>query len=128
MDMTQALAALGQDSRLAALRLLIAHAPAPLPAGQIALQLEMRQNTMSRHLGILQAAGLIAGLREGREIRYGLAPGGLEALRDGLLALIAPGLPPAPEPASEPAPAVTEKPGKKRKKDGKKKKKRKKGD
>jgi len=65
-----ALAALGQETRLDVFRLLVRHAPAGLPAGEIAERLGVVQNTMSAHLGVLARAGLIAARRTGRVVDY----------------------------------------------------------
>lgn len=73
MDTTDALTALGalsQVSRLDAFRLLVRHEPTGLPAGDVARLLDVPQNTMSTHLGILQRAGLVKAERKGRNIVY----------------------------------------------------------
>ncbi|MGV8854073.1 MAG: ArsR/SmtB family transcription factor [Devosia sp.] len=73
MESNQALdvfTALSQATRLHAFRLVIAHEPDGLPAGDIARQLDVPQNTMSTHLAILNRAGLIAAERQGRSIVY----------------------------------------------------------
>ena len=62
--------ALSQATRLDAFRLIMAHEPAGLPAGAIARQLDIPQNTMSTHLAILTRAGLIEAERQGRSIVY----------------------------------------------------------
>lgn len=65
-----ALAALGQDTRLEAFRLLLRAGQAGMPAGAIAAELATVQNTMSAHLKVLDQAGLVRAEREGRVIRY----------------------------------------------------------
>jgi DNA-binding transcriptional ArsR family regulator len=65
-----ALAALGQETRLEVFRILVKAGAEGLPAGEIAARLGAVQNTMSAHLKILSAAGLIAAERDGRTIRY----------------------------------------------------------
>lgn len=88
MDMTHALAAfdaLGQPSRLAVFRLLVQTGPAGMAAGDIARQLDLRANTLSTHLAILQAAGMISAAREGRSIRYAADMAGLRAILAWLL-------------------------------------------
>jgi len=62
--------ALSQATRLDAFRLIMAHEPEGLPAGAIARQLDIPQNTMSTHLAILARAGLIEAERQGRSIVY----------------------------------------------------------
>lgn len=64
------LSALAQPTRLSAFRLIVAHEPAGLPAGDVARLLGVPQNTMSTHLAILARAGLIVSERQGRTIVY----------------------------------------------------------
>lgn len=66
----QALAALAQDTRLAAYRLLVEHAPVGLPAGQIAERLGIPPASLSFHLKELLRAGLIAPSQKGRFVWY----------------------------------------------------------
>ena len=83
MDTETALAAfeaLSQETRLAALRLLVKAGPAGMPAGTIADRLDCRQNTMSSHLQSLKRAGLIDAARDGRSIRYSANYKGMRAL------------------------------------------------
>jgi ArsR family transcriptional regulator len=75
-----ALAALAQPTRLAAFRLLLRHEPEGLAAGELARALEVPQNTLSTHLAALARAGLAAGERRGREVRYRARLEGLRAL------------------------------------------------
>lgn len=73
MDRTNALAAftaLSQGTRLDAFRLLIRAGREGMAAGEIASALDVRQNTMSTNLSLLQGAGLIRSERQGRSIRY----------------------------------------------------------
>lgn len=73
MDMKAAIDALGalaQETRLQAFRLLIESGRRGLPAGTIARKLGVPHNTMSSHLAILQAGGLLSSAREGRSIIY----------------------------------------------------------
>lgn len=65
-----ALAALAQATRLQAFRLLVAHEPAGLAAGDIARLIGVPQNTLSAHLALLAHAGLVRGERRGRSIIY----------------------------------------------------------
>jgi len=62
--------ALSQATRLEAFRLITAHEPQGLPAGEIARRLDVPQNTMSTHLAILARAGLISSERQSRSIIY----------------------------------------------------------
>ncbi len=65
-----AFAALAQHTRLDVFRLLIKAGPEGMAAGDIADALDVRQNTMSANLSVLQQAGLLRREREGRSIRY----------------------------------------------------------
>ena len=65
-----ALAALSQETRLAAYRLLVRHAPEGLPAGQIAEQLDIAPASLSFHLKELTRAGLIVARPDGRFVWY----------------------------------------------------------
>jgi len=85
LEALEALTALGHQTRLDVFRLLVQAGPAGLPAGGIAEALEVRQNTMSSHLGILTRAGMITKLREGRVIQYSAH---YEGMRELLLYLL----------------------------------------
>ncbi|WP_308917270.1 helix-turn-helix transcriptional regulator [Jannaschia sp. LMIT008] len=69
-DALRAFAALGQRSRLDALRLLVRAGPEGIAAGEIARALDQRQNTLSTNLAILRDAGLLHSARDGRSVRY----------------------------------------------------------
>jgi DNA-binding transcriptional ArsR family regulator len=73
-----ALAALAQGTRLDAFRLLVRNEPEGLPAGEVARQLDVPQNTMSAHLGVLARSALVRSERRSRVIVY---RADLEALR-----------------------------------------------
>jgi ArsR family transcriptional regulator len=75
-----ALGALAQRTRLDVFRLLVRHELAGLAAGEIARQLDVPQNTMSAHLGILARAGLVRSQRHSRSIVYRADLDGLRAL------------------------------------------------
>ena len=64
------LTALSQQTRLKAFRLLVAHEPAGIAAGEVARLLDVPQNTMSTHLATLADCGLIRGERQSRSIMY----------------------------------------------------------
>ena len=88
MDTTQALtalAALAQESRLAAFRLLVAAGPDGLAAGEIARRLGVPHNTLSSHLNLLASARLVRSRRDGRSILYSLDLDGTRALLDFLV-------------------------------------------
>lgn len=65
-----AFGALAQATRLETFRLLVSHEPDGLPAGEVARQLNVPQNTMSTHLGILARAGLVKAERRSRSVIY----------------------------------------------------------
>lgn len=75
-----AFGALAQCTRLHVFRLLVRHEPEGLAAGEIARSLEVPQNTMSAHLGILARAGLVRAERHSRSIVYRADLDGLRAL------------------------------------------------
>jgi DNA-binding transcriptional ArsR family regulator len=64
-----ALRALGHASRLAAYRTLVQAGPEGLAVGALRAQLGLPPATLSAHLNILRAAGLVLDAREGRVIR-----------------------------------------------------------
>jgi len=80
-----ALAALAQETRLHAFRLLVAAGPDGLPAGDIARRLAVPANTLSSHLGILTNAGLATSRRESRSILYAADYEGMRALLEYLV-------------------------------------------
>jgi ArsR family transcriptional regulator, arsenate/arsenite/antimonite-responsive transcriptional repressor len=65
-----ALAALAQDSRLDVFRLLVKAGPDGVPAGQVAVALELAPNTLTFHFDRLRSAGLVTVRREGRSMIY----------------------------------------------------------
>jgi ArsR family transcriptional regulator, arsenate/arsenite/antimonite-responsive transcriptional repressor len=65
-----ALAALAQETRLKIFRLLVRYAPKGLPAGEIARRLRLPGPTLSFHLNVLAAAGLVQAHKNGRSISY----------------------------------------------------------
>lgn len=65
-----ALAALAQPTRLQTFRLLVAHEPDGVPAGELARLIGVPQNTKSAHLSTLSHAGLVSGERQSRSILY----------------------------------------------------------
>ena len=69
-EATSVLSALAQPTRLHAFRLLVSHEPDGLPAGDVARELGIPQNTSSTHLAILVGAGLACSERNGRSITY----------------------------------------------------------
>lgn len=81
---TASFAALSQDTRLKAFRLLITHEPNGLPAGDIARALDVPHNTMSAHLSVLSRAGWVTSERHSRQIIYRAALSHMEAVIDFL--------------------------------------------
>ncbi len=75
-----AFAALGQETRLRAVRRLVRAGPAGMSAGDLALALDARQNTLSTNLSVLLQAGLVRNERQGRSIRYFADLNGLRGL------------------------------------------------
>jgi len=80
-----AFGALSQPTRLAVFRLLMAHEPEGLPAGEVARRLDVPQNTMSTHLAVLTRADLIAPERRSRSIIYRARTQSVAALAEFLL-------------------------------------------
>jgi DNA-binding transcriptional ArsR family regulator len=65
-----ALAALAQDNRLDAFRLLVQAGPEGVPAGALATALKLAPNTLTFHLDRLRTAGLVTVRRDGRSMIY----------------------------------------------------------
>jgi DNA-binding transcriptional ArsR family regulator len=73
MEMTaivDALAALAQETRLKAYRLLVEAGPEGLSAGRIGEELELPPATLSFHLAHLSRTGLVKGRQDGRFVIY----------------------------------------------------------
>lgn len=88
MDTDQVLSAfsaLAQSTRLDVFRLLVAHEPEGLAAGEVARRLDVPHNTLSTHLGILARAGLIAAERQSRLIIYRAQLGAVRDLASFIL-------------------------------------------
>ena len=64
-------AALADPTRREVMRLL---ADAPQTATEIAAELPVSRQAVTKHLSTLEDAGLVAGERQGREVRYRLTP------------------------------------------------------
>ena len=80
-----ALGALAQETRLGIFRLLVRHAPAGLAAGAIARRLRLPGPTLSFHLNVLAAAGLVLAHKNGRSIAYRANVDGVSGLAEFLL-------------------------------------------
>ena len=88
MEITHAItsfAALSQDTRLKAFRLLVSHEPKGLAAGEIARQLSVPHNTMSTHLAVLARAGWVMSERQSRQIIYRASLSHMQAVIEFLL-------------------------------------------
>lgn len=79
------LGALSQVTRMDTFRLLVRNEPDGLPAGEVARQLDVPQNTMSAHLAILARARLVRSERRSRSIIY---RADLDQLRELMLFLV----------------------------------------
>ena len=75
-----ALAALAQPTPLQTFRILAAHEPEGVAAGELARLVGVPQNTMSAHLSTLAQAGLVTAEQEGRYVRYRAEMPGINAL------------------------------------------------
>src|SRR3974390_1636630 len=65
-----ALAALAQNNRLDAFRLLVEAGPEGMPAGAVATALKLAPNALTFHLDRLREAGLVTVRRNGRSMIY----------------------------------------------------------
>ena len=79
------LAALAQETRLQAFKILVRHEPEGVAAGELARLLKVPQNTLSTHLAILSHASLVSSERQSRSIVY---RANLEAVRGLVLHLL----------------------------------------
>jgi DNA-binding transcriptional ArsR family regulator len=79
-EAVKALAALAQDTRLAAFRLLVEAGPTGMAAGAIAERLGLPGATASFHLAQLTNAGLIRSRTEGRFVIYAADFGRMQTL------------------------------------------------
>ena len=75
-----ALGALSHETRLTAFRELVQAGPDGLPVGELRERLGVPPATLSAHLNVLRAAGLVLDQREGRVIRVSAAYDGMNAL------------------------------------------------
>jgi ArsR family transcriptional regulator len=69
-DVMTAFAALAQENRLDAFRLLVEAGPDGMAAGEVAAALGVAPNTLSFHLDRLRQAGLVTVERHGRSLVY----------------------------------------------------------
>jgi DNA-binding transcriptional ArsR family regulator len=81
-----AFAALGSEQRLAVLRALVRAGPEGLSIGALGERAGITGSTLTHHVKILRAAGLVRQLRQGRSVICAAAAHGeLQALADFLL-------------------------------------------
>lgn len=78
-------AALSQDTRLRAFRLLVEAGPTGMPAGAISDALGTPHNTLSFHLNHLLHAGIVSSRRDGRSVIYST---NFEAMRELLAFMV----------------------------------------
>lgn len=78
---TQQLAALADDTRWAILELLGSE---PRSASELARALPVSRQAIAKHLAVLEAAGLVDAVREGRSVRHRAIGASLSALADRL--------------------------------------------
>lgn len=69
-DILAALAALSQENRLDAYRLLVQAGADGMPAGEISAELGLSPNALTFHLDRLREAGLVTVRRDGRSMIY----------------------------------------------------------
>ena len=83
-DAVAALAALAQDNRLDAFRLLAQAGPEGMPAGKVAAALKLSPNTLTFHFDRLRMAALVSVRRDGRSMIYAAQFETMNALIDYL--------------------------------------------
>lgn len=81
-----AFAALSQENRLDALRMLVKAGPKGIAAGDLADAMGVAAPTMSFHLKELANAGLVTSRRDGRRVFYAADYGGIRKTVDFLMA------------------------------------------
>lgn len=84
--MANLFAALGHESRVAIIRMLLSSHPHGLVAGEIQAELDIAPSTLSHHLDALRHEGLVEQEREGRFLRYRAGTEKLQSLLSFLYA------------------------------------------
>ena len=102
-DALAALAALAQENRLDAYRLLVQAGPDGMPAGEVAAALGLPPNTLTFHFDRLRMAGLVTVRREGRSMIYAAQFEQMNALLGFLTENCCGGTPCAPAAECKPA-------------------------
>lgn len=69
-DALKVFAALSQETRLQALRILVEHGKQGIAAGVLSDKLKIPHNTLSFHLSHLSNAGLVESKKQGRSVIY----------------------------------------------------------
>lgn len=85
-DVARMFAALGHESRVAIIRLLLAAHPGGLVVGELHDELGIPSSTLSHHLDALRQEGLVEQEREGRFLRYRAGTARLQVLLNFLYA------------------------------------------
>ncbi len=85
-EVAQMFAALGHESRMAIVRLLLAAHPHGMVASEIQDELSVPASTLSHHLDALRHEGLVEQEREGRFLRYRAGTAKLQTLLNFLYA------------------------------------------
>ncbi len=106
----RALRALGHASRLSAYRALVQAGPDGLAVGELRERLALPPATLSAHLNVLRAAGLVNDAREGRVIRVRADYAQMNALIGYLTENCCVGAPCGPETVCAPKPVRRRKP------------------
>lgn len=85
-DMIAVVLALGQETRLEALTLLSCGPADGQTSGDLALQAGVTASSMSTHLAILAAAGLVSSVKSGRNVTYRIERGPIGSALSNLAA------------------------------------------
>ncbi|WP_281973705.1 helix-turn-helix domain-containing protein [Ruegeria faecimaris] len=82
---TEQLATLGHPQRLSVFRMLMRRFPDAVPAGELALGLGIKPNTLSNYLNALRQAGLVRQNRSGTSLLYSIEMQNVQQMLDYLL-------------------------------------------
>ena len=80
INAVQAFRALAHETRLAVFRTLLKKGHEGMPAGQIAMRLDVPTSTLSTHLSLLEQTGLLYSRREKQRILYAVNLDGVQSL------------------------------------------------
>lgn len=84
-EATDQLATLGHPQRLMVFRMLMRRFPDTVPAGELAVQLDIKPSTLSNYLNALQRAGLVRQERLGTSLLYSIEMTNVQYMLDFLL-------------------------------------------